>query len=126
MSLKNLWDSSFGALQKMDACITRLRITVADIGKADTEKLKALGATGVLTVGNSLQAIFGPRSENLMTDMKEYLKHAGEEAELGADEATSAAVISTDEPRPQHRDTEASQKAGSILAALGGLTRSRT
>ncbi len=106
----------------LDACITRLRITVADIGKADTEKLKALGAAGVLTVGNSLQAIFGPRSENLMTDMKEYLKHAGQEAELAEGEVVPGVQAKADKPRSRQRDPEASQKARSILAALGGAS----
>ena len=58
----------------LDACITRLRITVTDINKVDQPRLKALGAAGVVVVGNNIQAIFGPRSENLKTDMQEYLK----------------------------------------------------
>ena len=53
-----------------------------DIGKADPKKLKALGAAGVLVVGDNMQAIFGTRSENLKTDIEEYLKVAGDEAEL--------------------------------------------
>ena len=107
-------------IRELDACITRLRITVEDIGKADIEKLKALGAAGVLTVGNSLQAIFGPRSENLMTDMKEYLKHAGEEAELVETGAAPGVRAKADELRP--RDPQAPRKARSILAALGGIS----
>jgi PTS system glucose-specific IIC component len=107
-------------IRELDACITRLRITVEDIGKADTEKLKALGAAGVLTVGNSLQAIFGPRSENLMTDMKEYLKHAGEEAELVETGAAPVVRAKADDLRP--RDPQAPRNARSILAALGGIS----
>ena len=69
-------------IENIDACITRLRIEVKDINKVSQKKLKALGAAGVLVVGNNMQAIFGPRSENLMTDMQEYMAHAGDEAEL--------------------------------------------
>ena len=58
----------------LDACITRLRVGVKDINRADQGKLKALGAAGVLLVGNNMQAIFGTRSENLKTDMEEYLR----------------------------------------------------
>lgn len=107
-------------IKELDACITRLRITVADIGKANQDKLKALGAAGVLTVGNSLQAIFGPRSENLMTDMKEYLKHAGEEAELSEDAATTVVAQKDDETEQRQLDPDAAQKARSIIKALGG------
>ncbi len=69
-------------IKDLDACITRLRVGVLDISKADQKKLKALGAAGVLIVGDNMQAIFGTRSENLKTDIEEYLKVAGDEAEL--------------------------------------------
>src|SRR6187397_28724 len=65
----------------LDACITRLRVKLADITKASPDKLKALGAAGVIVVGDGLQAIFGTRSENLKTEMEEYLKTAGPEAD---------------------------------------------
>lgn len=77
----------------LDACITRLRVGVHDINKADQSKLKALGAAGVLLVGNNMQAIFGTRSDNLKTDMEEYLRTAGDEAEL-TDEATKRSATS--------------------------------
>lgn len=62
-------------LTSLDACITRLRISVTDVTKVDQARLKGLGAAGVVVVGNNVQAIFGPKSENLKTDMQEYLKH---------------------------------------------------
>ncbi|MBE9608199.1 PTS glucose transporter subunit IIBC [Chitinilyticum piscinae] len=64
-------------IKSLDACITRLRISVADISKVDQPRLKALGAAGVMVVGNNAQAIFGTLSENLKTDMQEYLKSGG-------------------------------------------------
>jgi phosphotransferase system IIB component len=39
----------------------------------DKEKLKALGAAGVVVIGNSVQAIFGPLSENLKTEMQSVM-----------------------------------------------------
>lgn len=66
-------------IQSLDACITRLRIEVKDVSKVSAEKLKSLGSTGVVIVGSGVQAIFGTRSENLKTDMQEYLKNPGSE-----------------------------------------------
>jgi hypothetical protein len=56
-------------------------VSLADVSKANPNKLKALGAAGVVVVGDGMQAIFGTRSENLKTEMEEYLKTAGPEAD---------------------------------------------
>lgn len=61
-------------ITNLDACITRLRISVADISKVDQPGLKSLGAAGVVVAGSGVQAIFGTRSDNLKTDMDEYLR----------------------------------------------------
>ncbi|TKI07708.1 PTS glucose transporter subunit IIBC [Martelella alba] len=58
----------------LDACITRLRINVADISKVDQAELRLLGAAGVVVAGSGVQAIFGTRSDNLKTDMDDYLR----------------------------------------------------
>jgi glucose PTS system EIICB or EIICBA component len=60
-------------IESLDACITRLRVKVRDVAKADAARLKALGAAGVVVVGQGVQAVFGTRSENLKSDMAEYL-----------------------------------------------------
>lgn len=45
---------------EVDNCITRLRLTVKDSGAADSDKLKKLGAAGVVPVGKGgLQVIIG-------------------------------------------------------------------
>jgi len=62
----------------LDACITRLRIEVKDIDRADQEKLKVLGAAGVVIVEKNMQAIFGPRSEALMHQMQDALAQTGQ------------------------------------------------
>jgi len=107
-------------IKGLDACITRLRIEVADIDKANPDKLKALGAAGVVTVGNNLQAIFGPKSDNLKTDMEEYLRTAGPEAELPTGAAAPKVRYKADDLRPRHRDPKAPELARAILAGLGG------
>ena len=63
-------------IKNLDACITRLRLILNDPSKADDAKLKALGATGVMHIGSGVQAVFGTASENLKTDMEEYLHTA--------------------------------------------------
>ena len=40
-----------GNITSLDACITRLRVTVRERGLVDADRLKALGATGVVSVG---------------------------------------------------------------------------
>jgi PTS system D-glucosamine-specific IIC component len=57
----------------LDACITRLRVSVNDIKNVDKDRLKKLGASGVLEVGNNIQAIFGPRSETIKGQMKDIM-----------------------------------------------------
>ncbi|RSD20634.1 glucose-specific PTS transporter subunit IIBC [Mesobacillus subterraneus] len=57
----------------LDACITRLRVSVNDINNVDKNRLKKLGAAGVLEVGNNIQAIFGPRSETIKGQMRDII-----------------------------------------------------
>jgi PTS system glucose-specific IIC component len=104
----------------LDACITRLRIEVKDISKASEAKLKALGAAGVIIVGQNMQAIFGPRSENLKTEMEEYLAVAGPEADE-VEESSPIATPGLATLVPKLRDAEAPQKAASYIQALGGI-----
>jgi PTS system N-acetylglucosamine-specific IIC component len=60
-------------LVNVDACITRLRMEVADKGKVDQDRLKSLGAAGVIEVGNSVQAVFGTQAEGLKNDIIDIL-----------------------------------------------------
>jgi PTS system N-acetylglucosamine-specific IIC component len=60
-------------LVNVDACITRLRMEVADKGRVDQAALKALGAAGVIEVGNNVQAIFGTKAESLKDQIKAAL-----------------------------------------------------
>lgn len=49
-------------LEDVDACITRLRVSVKDVAKVDKEELKKLGATAVLDVKGGIQAIYGAKA----------------------------------------------------------------
>jgi len=60
-------------LVNVDACITRLRMEVADKALVNKPRLKALGAAGVIEVGNNVQAIFGTQAEALKSDINDAL-----------------------------------------------------
>ena len=60
-------------LANVDACITRLRMEVVDPTKVDQARLKALGAAGVIEIGNSVQAVFGTQAEALKNDILDVL-----------------------------------------------------
>ena len=111
-------------IKSLDACITRLRMGLHDVHKANQAKLKALGAVGVIVAGSGMQAIFGTRAEGLKTDMEEYLKTAGPEAELG-EEAQPAVEYAAKGITPKLRDPEAAHKASDFLKALGGAKNVR-
>ncbi len=109
-------------IKALDACITRLRVSVIDPAKVSQARLKALGAAGVVVVGNNMQAIYGPKSEGYKNDMDDYMKVAGPEAELSetdliaAGAAAAPAAVST-----KLRDPAAGEKARSFIQGLGGL-----
>jgi len=68
--------SAFGGrenLVNVDACITRLRMEVVDTGKVEKERLKALGAAGVIEVGKNVQAVFGTQAEALKNEILDAL-----------------------------------------------------
>lgn len=49
-------------IEHVDACITRLRVSVLDAEKVDSAELKRLGATDVLVMGNAIQAVYGAKA----------------------------------------------------------------
>ncbi len=49
---------------------------VADVAKVDQAGLKKLGAAGVVVAGSGVQAIFGTKSDNLKTEMDEYIRNS--------------------------------------------------
>ena len=53
-------------LTSVDACITRLRLTLVDNSLLDEPELKALGAKGILKMGTrNAQVILGPQAERI-------------------------------------------------------------
>ncbi len=103
-------------LTALDACITRLRITVKDPGLVKIGELKNLGASGVLEVGENFQAIFGTQSDSLKEEMKEIIR-TGDTGEI---ETSGASIL----PEPQKAEAVSPKlsldKALSIYAPLTG------
>lgn len=100
-------------LESLDACVTRLRISVKDPAAVDEAALKALGAAGVMKVGNGVQAVFGPLSENLKTDMQEYLDREGEPTPVVPSHEVHAVA-------PVVVDAASRETAKALLVTLGG------
>jgi PTS system glucose-specific IIC component len=58
----------------VDACMTRLRITVNDVDAVgNAEEWKKLGALGLIKKDNGIQAIYGPKADVLKSDIQDRL-----------------------------------------------------
>ena len=58
----------------VDACMTRLRVTVKDAEKVGTEaQWKSEGAMGLVMKGQGVQAIYGPKADVLKSDIQDVL-----------------------------------------------------
>lgn len=120
-------------IHTLDACITRLRVGLNDIALADQEKLKSMGAAGVLVVGTNMQAIFGPSSENYKTDMENYMaRHKGDEELVAPNPSTSQQITPETTSQSTAQNNAAAQSENlsesersnldGIITALGGHT----
>ncbi len=58
----------------VDACMTRLRVTVKDVNKvAELPEWKAQGAMGLIKKDNGIQAVYGPKADVLKSDINDIL-----------------------------------------------------
>lgn len=85
-------------IQELDACVTRLRITVADPAKVKKESLTAMGASGMVQIGNGIQVIFGTQSENMKTSMEMLLRSGGAAPTAPAAKAEEPAKVEVAAP----------------------------
>jgi glucose PTS system EIICBA or EIICB component len=88
----------------LDACITRLRVEVKDKGNVSKDTLKKLGASGVLEVGNNIQAIFGTRSDTIKSQI----------ADIMSGKAPRAAV-KTEDVKPAEVEQQAAQDGDAVI-----------
>jgi glucose PTS system EIICBA or EIICB component len=88
----------------LDACITRLRVSVNDVKSVDKNRLKKLGASGVLEVGDNIQAIFGPKSDTIKSQMQDIIRgKAPRKVETNANEEVEQQI---EEVNPDALQTE--------------------
>lgn len=66
--------------KSVEACITRLRLTVADDSLVNEKGLKSLGAAGVLHVKNNIQVVVGTQAESIAETINRELKKAPQKA----------------------------------------------
>ena len=79
-------------ITNLDACITRLRVSVRSVAAVDKDRIKALGASGVMEVGDNIQAIFGGRSDIIKNDILDII-----EGKTPTPEATK--TVAKEEPK---------------------------
>lgn len=59
---------------EVDACMTRLRVTVKDVSKvADKAEWSNEGAMGLIKKNNGIQAVYGPKADVLKSDINDIL-----------------------------------------------------
>ncbi|WP_026561449.1 PTS transporter subunit IIBC [Bacillus sp. J37] len=61
-------------IEDVDACMTRLRVTIKDMNAVATEtEWKQNGALGLILKGKGVQAIYGPKADVLKSDIQDRL-----------------------------------------------------
>lgn len=60
-------------IEALDACLTRLRISVKETKNVDQARLKELGALGVVIIGNVVQVLLGSKSDDYRKEMQNWI-----------------------------------------------------
>ena len=61
-------------IESIDACITRIRLTVVNGGLIDEKKLKSLGASGIMKLDETnYQIVVGTLADPLVTNIKQLM-----------------------------------------------------
>ncbi len=97
-------------LTAVDACTTRLRLSVVESARIDVAALTRLGAMGVVRPGpNAVQVVLGPIADQVAGEIRRQL-HAG----------------STAAPATQGKARATAPSATDVLGALGGAANLRS
>ncbi len=102
-------------ITNLDACITRLRVTVDSIDLVNQNRLKELGAAGVFVAGKGVQAIFGTQSDHLKTNMEAWIQsgasYVPKTAEKVATVDTEEKAVETTEKAPENKEESKSDNS---------------
>ena len=81
-------------LKAIDACITRLRLTVVDSGRVNDAMCKRLGASGVVKLNKqTIQVIVGAKAESIGDEMKKVVARGPVAAASGESAPAAAAPV---------------------------------
>ncbi|MDY4760467.1 PTS transporter subunit IIBC [Streptococcus thoraltensis] len=80
----------------VDACMTRLRVSVNDTEKVASENAwKQAGAMGLIVKGNGVQAVYGPKADILKSDIQDLLDSGAEIPTVTVKEADATTTSHT-------------------------------
>ncbi|MBR2973063.1 MAG: PTS transporter subunit EIIC, partial [Clostridia bacterium] len=65
-------------ISDIDACATRLRVTVKNGEKVIDSALKESGASGIIRKGNGVQVVYGPRVSVIKSNLMSYMENVSE------------------------------------------------
>ncbi|MBZ7359634.1 PTS N-acetyl glucosamine transporter subunit IIABC [Klebsiella grimontii] len=89
-------------LKAIDACITRLRLTVADSALVNDAACKRLGASGVVKLNKqTIQVIVGAKAESVGDEMKKVVARGPVAAAAAAAAASHSAPVAAQAVKPQ-------------------------
>ncbi|HEL0588389.1 TPA: PTS transporter subunit EIIC [Streptococcus equi subsp. zooepidemicus] len=81
----------------VDACMTRLRVTVNDPNKVGSEEhWKQAGAMGLIIKGSGVQAVYGPKADILKSDIQDLLDSGAVIPELKPAQLAASSSEQTD------------------------------
>ncbi len=92
-------------LKTIDACATRLRLTVEDRDKILVDQLKGMGAAGVAGKGTNVQVIFGGEADIFKTELLEVRKGDIKISPRVAQELDKLYGTSVEQVEPSEADT---------------------
>ena len=108
-------------LSIVDACTTRLRLSVVDPGKVSETDLKTIGARGVLKRGaTSVQVIIGPEADIIADEIRTVIAQGGGVEAVPAVAPAAAAVAAA--PVADSQSGPLDPDPARWLAVFGGAT----
>ncbi|MCF1605119.1 PTS N-acetyl glucosamine transporter subunit IIABC [Klebsiella pneumoniae] len=104
-------------LKAIDACITRLRLTVGDSAKVNDAACKRLGASGVVKLNKqTIQVIVGAKSESIGDEMKKVVTRGP----VAAAAAAPAGNVATAAPAAKPQAVANAKTVESLVSPITG------